>query len=120
MLAIYKWIHMPQVFSRLCTHYIANYSTYVAIVLYGTTDCLKELFPDNYYSMYRRISVCCILFSYMCVMYFTHVYTHGLMPCVFLFLLFVCHTHVMCVSHKCAMRVAFKLWMICTVLLFNV
>ena len=49
MLATYKRIYHAWMFTHLCTNYIANHSTYVAYIFYGTTNNLKELFPDNYY-----------------------------------------------------------------------
>ena len=101
MLATCKWLCYK--WSAVSEPIIANHSTYIAYILYGTTDHLKGLFHENYY-MYVRISTCCISFNYMCVIYFIRVYTCGLVPRVFLSLLCTCDT-----------RVPSKLWVICTV-----
>ena len=47
---------------------------------------------------YGLVHVCAWL------IYFIHMYTHGLMPCVFFAFVYAYH-----------MRVPFKLWVICTV-----
>ena len=47
-------------------HSLCSKPFYMARILYGTTDRLKELFPDMQLLriLHRRISACCILFSY--------------------------------------------------------
>ena len=96
---------------------ITKHSTYVAYVLYSTTDHLKGLFPDNFYvCMYAVAHVIFYLATYSRIMYFTHVYIYGLIPRIFLSLLCECYMHMTCVSHECDTSVPFKLLVICTVL----
>ena len=101
----YIQANVPLVFSRLCTHYCSKPFYICGLYTLQHHWLLKNCFLTI--TMHRWFSMCCILFSYMCV----HIWFDA--------------THIfslpMQVSHVCDLRVfdlcvTFKLLVICMVL----